>query len=105
MDISIPAEGFEGRRFLLRTNFWLGPKLYVDGEPLRKNKSSVWARKATYFARDNSGKLVEVNLQASGLDPVPPVEVSGRVYHLVQPFTWYQKGWSACRCCWFSSGD
>ncbi|MFQ5770275.1 MAG: hypothetical protein ACE5HX_07050, partial [bacterium] len=93
MDINIPVKGFEGRGFLLRTGFWLGPKLFIDGKLLKKSKTAVWTRKVTYFVRDNAGKLVEVNLQGGVLDLVPAVEVSGRVYHLVQPFTWYQKTW------------
>ena len=86
LDIPVQYEGFEGKRLAVRPAGWLsGPKLLVDGTPARREKGR-------YLVRNNTGNQVEVKLKYQ-LDPVPKIEIAGRVLELARPLRWYEYVW------------
>ena len=89
MEIAIPQEGFENRRFAVRTAGLLsGPKVLIDGAPAERHKGA-------YLVRNNQGEAVEVKLKSGLLDPVPRVEIAGQALRLVKPLAWYEYLWMA----------
>lgn len=93
MDIPISVEGFEGRKLMVRTHLWFGPKPYLDDQPLQRMKGSIFTKKRAYPATDNSGARVEIGIISRFFDPIPNIEIKGKVYELAPPFKWYQYLW------------
>ena len=86
-EIPIQLEGFGGRRLCVQTaSAFSGPKLLIDGAPVKKEKGQ-------YLIRDNGGNHVEVKLKHNFIDPVPIVEVAGRAIELARPLRWYEHVW------------
>ncbi len=87
MEIPINFEGFEGRGLKLQSaGIFSGPKLFVDGAPVKQEKKR-------YVIRNNNGKEVEVKIQSKFLDPIPKVEIASRVIELARPLKWYEYTW------------
>lgn len=87
MHIPIDVDGFEGRGLKLRTaSLFSWPKLVVDGQLAK-------GRRMRYMLRDNQGNNVQARIMFNGLDPVPRIEIGGRVFQLARPLQWYEYAW------------
>jgi hypothetical protein len=87
MEIPIEQPGFEGRGLALVTaGFFSGPKVMVDGQPVAKEKG-------LYVVTDSGGQPVSIRLRPRFLDPVPNLEIAGRVIELARPLKWYENVW------------
>ena len=87
MEIPINIEKFEGRGLALRTaSFFSGPKLIIDGSPVRREQRR-------YLLRNNIGEEVEFKIKSNLLDPIPKLEVAGHLHELASPLKWYEYAW------------
>ena len=82
MEYTVDAPEFGDRHVTVQTSTLVsGPKLMVDGMP------------ATYVVPGANGQTVPVKLKG-GFDPIPSVEVAGRVIRLAPPLQWYEYVWA-----------
>ena len=89
MDHKINIEGFEDKNIEVRTSFWSGAKLLVNGKPAQKGK-----KRGEMILQNNDGKEVIATWkpQLLGLD-LPQLGVDGKIVTLVEPLKWYQWVW------------
>jgi hypothetical protein len=88
MSYKVHMEGFEGQDIEVKTSFWSGPKLLVNGQPAPKGS------KRSEMLQSNDGKQVVARWkpQFMGLD-VPQLVVDDKVMNLVEPLKWYEWVW------------
>ena len=89
MDYKVNTEGFEGQNIEVKTGFWAGPKLLVNGEPAQKG-----SKRGEMILKRNDGKQVVATWkpQLLGLD-VPQLNIDGKTINLIEPLKWYQWVW------------
>ena len=89
MSYKVSIEGFEGQDIEVKTSFWLGPKLVVNGVPAPKG-----SKRGEMLLQRNDGRQVIARWkpQFMGLD-VPQLIVDDKVINLVEPLKWYQGIW------------
>ena len=90
MNYKVSLEGFEGQDIEVRTSFWSGPKLFVNGEIAPKGD-----KRGEMLLRRNDGRevIVKWKPQILGLD-VPQLIIENREINFVEPLKWYQWLWS-----------
>lgn len=87
-DIPIALEGFEERGLIYRVRgIFRSGQLIIDGQPLHR-------RRRQYLLRDNQGREVAVRLKRNLVDPIPKLQVEGRVLDLLPPLKWYEYLWA-----------
>ncbi|MBI4334258.1 MAG: hypothetical protein HY673_23625 [Chloroflexi bacterium] len=86
MDIPVRLDGFEGRSIVLRTGFFSNPGLVVDGVIAKPEKGR-------YVLTNSKGEQVEVRVKTNWVDPVPKLDVAGRIVTLARPLKWYEWVW------------
>jgi hypothetical protein len=87
MEYTVDAPEFGDRRVTVQTSsLFSGPKLLVDGAPATKQGQQ-------YLVPLANGQTVPVKLKA-GFDPIPAVEVAGRLIRLAEPLKWYEYVWA-----------
>lgn len=91
--MDIPAPLFKGRGLSVRSNFWKGLSLMVDGKPLKRLNRKHFNWHWHYRAQDNAGTVVDVYLHITPYDPVPKAEVHGVTYTLSRPWKWHEYLW------------
>ncbi len=84
--IPIELDGFEGRGLSYRLSVWRG-RLLLDGQ-------RVSGRRGRYTLRNNHGKEVRLRVRHNGIDPIPKLDVEGRIIHLAPPLKWYEYVWA-----------
>lgn len=88
MEFPIPVEGFENRNLTLKAGgFWKGARIWIDGQPAAKAP-----KRGYYLLKRNDGQEVMARFRGF-LNPIPPVEIDGRLFHVVEPLKWYQWVW------------
>lgn len=90
MRYKLNIEGFEGQDIEVKTSFWSGPKLLVNGQPAPKG-----SKRGEMLLQSNDGRQVVARWKQRfmGLD-VPQLVVDNKVISLVEPLKWYQWVWS-----------
>ncbi len=91
--MDVPAPLFKGRGLRVRSSFWSGSRLFVDGKPVKRLSRKYFARRWLYRAKDNAGTAVDLHLHVVPFDPVPKVEVGGHLYKLARGWRWYEYAW------------
>jgi len=87
MEYPFEHPDFEGRTLAVRTSgFFASTILIVDG-------AEVAGKKGKFSLHDNQGRLRELNLKASFLDPVPKVVLGDTTIGLARSLTWYEYTW------------
>jgi hypothetical protein len=90
MDYPITAEGFENREFTLRPGgFFKGARLWIDGQEVPKG-----LKRGFYSLKRNDGQEVLARFRGF-LDPIPAVEIDGKITRVVEPLRWYQWVWGS----------
>lgn len=90
MEFPIQTEGFENRNLILKAGgFWKGARIWIDGQPAARGP-----KRGYYLLKRNDGQEVPARFRGF-LDPIPPVEIDGRLFHVVEPLKWYQWIWLA----------
>jgi hypothetical protein len=90
MSYKVNLEGLEGHDIEVRTNFWTGTKLFIDGQAAPKGKK----RGEMILQRNDGSQVVAAwKAQALGFD-VPQLAVDGKTIKIVEPLKWYQWVWS-----------
>jgi hypothetical protein len=85
--IPLSVPGFERRDLFIQTSFWVGPKLFVDGQKAKKVKRS-------YTVIDNAGKQVKIEMRVYSFDPIPRVKIDGVPLQIFSPLRWYEYCWT-----------
>ena len=82
-------EGFEGQKIEIKSDFWSGYKLFINGQPAPKG-----LRRNEMLLQRNDGQNVTAvwKPQVIGLD-VPLLLVDGKVIKLEEPLKCYQWLW------------
>lgn len=93
LDFPISIKGFENRRLMVRTTFWRGPKLYLDGKLVKSQNRNLFKRIRLYRIHDNYGKEVEIKIHFRALDPIPQIYINDISFELAKPLTWYEYIW------------
>lgn len=90
MGYKVNIPGFEGQDIEVKTSFWSGPKLLVNGQPASKG-----SKRGEMLLQSNDGTQVIAKWKPRfmGLD-VPQLIVDDKVINLVEPLKWYQWIWS-----------
>ncbi|MEM2568206.1 MAG: hypothetical protein QXH20_07045 [Candidatus Bathyarchaeia archaeon] len=90
MGYKVNIPGFEGQDIEVKTSFWSGPKLLVNGQPAPKG-----SKRGEMLLQSNDGTQVIAKWKPRfmGLD-VPQLIVDDKVINLVEPLKWYQWIWS-----------
>lgn len=91
--MDVPAPLFKGRGLCVRSSFWSGSRLFVDGKPLKRLSRKYFAKRWLYRAKDNAGTAIDLYLHVAPFDPVPKVEVGGHLYKLARGWRWYEYAW------------
>jgi hypothetical protein len=87
MEYPVEAPEFGDRHVTVQTSTLVsGPKLLVDGMPATKQGGA-------YMVPVANGQTIPVKLKG-GFDPIPAVEVAGRVIRLAPPLQWYEYVWA-----------
>ena len=86
-EIPIELEGFEGRGLKYCGSIWRSGSIVLDGQRIKGR----WGR---YTLRDNQGREVSLRVRGNGVDPIPKIEVAGKVIHLAPPLRWYEYVWA-----------
>lgn len=86
-EIPIELQGFEERGLKYRGSIWRGGGILLDGQRVKGR----WGR---YTLRDNQGRDVPLRVRRNGIDPIPKLEVAGKVIHLAPPLKWYEYVWA-----------
>jgi hypothetical protein len=87
MEIPVRLPGFELQRVIVRTVGLLsGPKLLINGK--RIEKSNGFMR-----PRDDNGAEVPMRFRHRFFDPIPNLEIGGKLMQLAAPLKWYQYAW------------
>ena len=87
MDLPIDDKAFSGRGLAVRTaSLFKGPRMLIDGAEVR-------GKRLRFSLRDNSGRVQEIRLKSSLLDPIPKVEIEGHTIELARALTWYEYAW------------
>ena len=86
MIYKVNMEGFEGQDIEVKTSFWSGPKLLINGQLAPKGN-----KRGEMLLQSNDGKQVVARWkrQFMGLD-VPQLVVDEKVINLAEPLRWYQ---------------
>lgn len=89
MSYKVNLEGFEGQDIEIKTGFWSGPKLLVNGQLAPKG-----SKRGEMLLQSNAGQQVVARWkpQFMGLD-VPQLVANDQVINLVEPLKWYQWVW------------
>jgi hypothetical protein len=89
MSYKVNIEGFEGQDVEVKTSFWSGPKLLVNGQLAPKGR-----KRGEMLLQSSDGKQVVTKWkpQFMGLD-VPQLVVDDKVINLALPLKWYQWIW------------
>jgi hypothetical protein len=87
-DIPIVLEGFEGRGLRYRPG-----SLFRRGS-LILDEQAVKREHRKYTVRDNQAREVQIRLKSNHIDPIPKIEVGGKVFPLGTPLKWYEYGWA-----------
>lgn len=91
--MDVPAALFKGRGLCVRSGFWSGSRVFVDGQPLKRLSRKYFTKRRSYRAKDNAGNVVDIHLRVVPFDPVPRVEVDGHLYKLARRWRWYEYVW------------
>jgi hypothetical protein len=89
MSYAVIMEGFEGQNIEVKSGFWAGPKLLVNGQPAPKG-----SKRGEMLLQRNDGAQITAKWkpQVLGLD-VPQLVADGKTIRLVEPLKWYQLLW------------
>jgi hypothetical protein len=89
MSYKVSIEGFEGQDIEVKTSFWSGPKLVVNGVPAPEGN-----KRGEMLLQRNDGRQIIARWkpQFIGLD-VPQLIVDEKVINLAEPLKWYQWIW------------
>jgi hypothetical protein len=89
MSYKVGIEGFKGQYIEVKTSFWSGPRLVVNGVPAPKG-----GKRGEMLLQRNDGRQVIARWkpQFVGLD-VPQLIVDDKVINLLEPLRWYQWIW------------
>ncbi len=89
MTYKVNLEGFEGQDIEVKTSFWSGPKLLINGQPAPKG-----SKRGEMLMLSNNGSQIAARWkpQLMGQD-VPQLVVDDKVINLVEPLKWYQWVW------------
>ena len=90
MIYKVNIDGFEGQDIEVKTSFWSGPKLFINGQLAPKG-----SKRGEMLLRSDDGRqaVAKWKPQFMGLD-VPQLVVDGKVISLAEPLKWYQWVWS-----------
>lgn len=88
MRIEIKHPAFTAQRLSVETaSLFGGPKLFLDGAPVKKVKSR-------YPVTADSGAEVLVQLKFNLVDPVPTIKIGEETLKLADSLKWYEYAWS-----------
>ncbi|WP_092459687.1 hypothetical protein [Thermoflavifilum thermophilum] len=89
MNYEVNIEGFEGQDIEVKTSFWSGPKLLINGQLAPKG-----SKRGEMLLQSNVGKqfVARWKPQIMGID-IPQLVVGDKVINLVEPLKWYQWVW------------
>lgn len=91
--MDVPAPLFKGRGLCVRSGFWAGSRVFVDGQPLKRLNRKYFTKRREYRAKDNASNVVDIYLRVMPFDPAPHVEVDGHLYKLARAWRWYEYVW------------
>jgi len=87
MVLPFEHDDFQGRNLAISTAG------FFKSVCLLENGVKVKGKRKKFTVNDNQGSPREINLKISFLDPIPKVEVDGRIIQLARSLTWYEYLW------------
>ncbi len=89
MNYKVNIDGFEGQDIEVRTGFWSGPKLFINGQLAPKGNN-----RGEMVLRSDDGRQVVARWKSRfmGFD-VSQLVVDGKVINFAEPLKWYQWIW------------
>ncbi|TNE74312.1 hypothetical protein EP331_02105 [bacterium] len=92
--IPFHVPGLEGRDLFLKTSFWRGAYIFLDGKKLKRSKKKIFKRLAYYKAIGNDDEPVEFAFKFHWVDHIPRLVYNGVETQLLPPLKWYDLSWA-----------
>jgi hypothetical protein len=89
LDFQIDVQGMRDKKLLIRSSYFFGPRLFLDGKKVKPVKKQRLKRLKTYIVQDERGNSVEIKLKLRPFDAIPCLIINGKEHEIAPKYRWY----------------